>query len=790
MEDLNEQIERLTAKINSVAALQVDAQQQIAELRVELFRLKKMSSAQGAINAEPEKISESKPVEIPSKPVNEAAGKVYEKIFDHEAAAPKTETKRQERLEDSGGSELEKFIGENLISKIGIVILIIGVGIFAKFAIDNNWVTPLMRIVGGYSAGILLVGLAVRLKPKYLNFSAVLLSGGMTINYFITFFAYSFYGLIDQTTAFLLMVMFTVFTVAAALIYERQIIAHLGLVGAYFVPFLLSEDTGRYDVLFSYIAIINLGILAVSVKKYWKPLFYTSYAATWLIFGAWFLENYSPGSHFSLALGFSFIFFLIFHITFIVYKLISEEDIAIENVGLVLANAFIFYGFGYSMIDGNERFDHLLGSFTVANAGIHFFFALIIDRLKLPQKDLVYLSAILVLTFITIAAPVQIDGSVVTLFWSAEAAFLFWLGRSRAIRLFEYFSYPVMVCASLSLFHDWISLYDLSPSSAQAIYPLFNAQFAVGLFFIAAFALIVLINRSTEFENDEIGDDFRQLFSILIGTVLIFAVYNVFRMEIGTYFYYPLVAESENQSGVWRNDYEVFNIIWQLNYSMLFSAALGFINLNRLKSAVLGFANLLASGFIVFAYLTLGLYLLDVLRAEYFNESGEAGVHYFLIRYVCAACFAILSYVLFKYSRSQVISQFIPEKLLQTVFDIAFYLAILVLTSFEIMTWFEILEYADGLKYGLSITWGFYSVFLIVLGIIHRKLHLRIFAIALLAVTVAKLFLYDIADLPTIPKTIVFVALGILLLFVSFLYTKYKNVIFDEKSDPPAVADG
>jgi uncharacterized membrane protein len=48
---------------------------------------------------------------------------------------------------------------------------------------------------------------------------------------------------------------------------------------------------------------------------------------------------------------------------------------------------------------------------------------------------------------------------------------------------------------------------------------------------------------------------------------------------------------------------------------------------------------------------------------------------------------------------------------------------------------------------------------------------------ALLAVTLAKLFLYDIADLDTIPKTILFVTLGITLLLISFLYNKYKDVI-------------
>src|SRR5690606_28863716 len=102
------------------------------------------------------------------------------------------------------------------------------------------------------------------------------ISGGMAIMYFITYFAYAFYGLITQPAAFVLMVLFTAFTVVAALIYSKQIIAHIGLVGGYATPFLLSTGSANYPFLFTYIAIINLGILAISLKKYWKPVFYTS----------------------------------------------------------------------------------------------------------------------------------------------------------------------------------------------------------------------------------------------------------------------------------------------------------------------------------------------------------------------------------------------------------------------------------------------------------------------------------------------------------------------------------
>ena len=183
--------------------------------------------------------------------------------------------------------EIEKFIGENLINKIGILITIIGVGIGAKYAIDHQLISPLTRILLGYLVGVILFGFALRLKKKYGSFSAVLMSGSMAITYFITYAAYTFFALMPQYMAFGLMVLITVFTVYAAIKYDQQVIAHIGMVGAYGVPFLLSDGSGNILVLFTYMSIINLGIMVLAFQKYWKPLYYVSFALSWIIYLTW-----------------------------------------------------------------------------------------------------------------------------------------------------------------------------------------------------------------------------------------------------------------------------------------------------------------------------------------------------------------------------------------------------------------------------------------------------------------------------------------------------------------------
>ena len=138
---------------------------------------------------------------------------------------------------------------------------------------------------------------------------------------------------------------------------------------------------------------------------------------------------------------------------------------------------------------------------------------------------------------------------------------------------------------------------------------------------------------------------------------------------------------------------------------------------------------------------------------------------------------------IYKYTKHNFLKTAAPDFDFDTAFDFVFYSTILWFASSELLTWINIYDYRDSYKLGLSILWGIYALLLVILGIYKHKKHLRIGAIVLFAVTLAKLFLYDIASLSTISKTVVFVSLGIILLLVSFLYTKYKNSIFDSSDE-------
>lgn len=682
-----------------------------------------------------------------------------------------------------GKSNLEKFIGENLINKIGILITVIGVVIGAKYSIENNLISPLTRIILGYLMGLGLLGFAFKLKTKYESYSAVLVSGALAILYFITFAAYDLYGLFPQLFAFGIMLLCTVFGVVASLNYNKQVIAHIGLVGAYGVPFLLSNNSGNATVLFSYMALINIGILVISLRKYWKALYYVSFAFTWLIYGAWYVFN-SLNTDFYMGFTFLTVFFLIFYATFLAFKLLKSEQFKVGDIILILLNSFIFYGFGIAFLYGYENGESYLGLFTLANALIHFAVTLFIYKKKLADRKLFFLTSGFVLTFITIAIPVQLDGNWVTLIWAVEAALLFWIGRTKKVSFYEHLSYIMVVLAIFSLIMDWTNTYQQFGiyDSLATSKPFFNITLLTSLLCASAFGFMTWIQTKFNLEKMTVA---HKLMEFGLPVILILTLYFSFYLEVDYYWNNALEA-SKVQISETDGYYPYFNynlrnlgITWKIFYTMLFVSLLSLLNSFKIKNKVLGIVATCSSLLVALEFLSIGLYTLSELRENFLSQElskyFEIGDYNLYIRYIGFAFFAFLFFAI----RTLVRQDFMKINY-KIPFEIVMHITIVWISSSELLNWMDLSGSEQSYKLGLSILWGLYALLLIALGIWKKKKHLRISAIILFSFTLIKLFFYDISSLNTISKTIVFVSLGVLLLIISFLYNKYKHIISDE----------
>lgn len=788
-----QKINELEQRIGNLLYRQSVFYKEIKQLENELAELKRQSnfssvSATNTVKTPAEKPTE-RPVEKPiERPTETPAEKTTETPVITAPSTPKPQFSLPTINRPKQPSDLEKIIGESWINKIGILIVIIGVAIGAKYSIENELISPLTRIILGYLVGIGLLGFGIKLKPKFEGYSAVLVSGSISIFYFITYFAYSFYNLIPQILAFVMMLIFTVFTVFAAIKYNRVVIAHIGLIGAYAVPFLLSSGSGRVDILFSYMLIINLGILFISIKRDWKTLHYSAFFFTWLIYGSWFADKsfYSSLQGYeALGIGFATAFFLIFYGVSLFNNIISKEKLDKINIILILLNSFIYFGFGYGIFNSNTKLDTYLGLFTLFNAVIHFVVLFFIKSKKLADSTLFYSTLGMVFTFITIAIPIQLDGSWVTLLWIAQGTILFWIGKTKNIPIYEKISLPILGLSFLSLLEDWSFYRYANNGDIQAFW---NINFLTGILAILGYGFVVYLSRKhAETEENQKFSPFNAIKSFYLPALLILTAYLTFRNEIACYFNYWLensslkgkeISEIDEYS-LYNYDINVFKNIYLLAYSLVFFGGMALLNFHKFKNKVLGISAIVIGLLTLLSAQTFGLEELGELRYAYINggsnEYFDVNFNYILVRYLLWGSVAFALWAIFKNTKS------IIENIKFHIFlEMVIHISILNFLSNELVTWMDIAGYQDIFKLGLSILWSVYSLLLVSLGIYKKKKYLRISALVLFGVTLAKLFLYDISNLSTISKTVVLIVLGLLLLIISFLYNKFKDKIGDE----------
>jgi uncharacterized membrane protein len=705
----------------------------------------------------------------------------------------------------------EEFIGSKLITIIGIVILVIGLGIGVKYAIDRDLITELTRIVLAYVAGAILLLIAFKLKKNYKTFSAVLLSGAMASLYFTTFAAYSMYQLFGQLPAFVIMVLFTAFTVFAATIYSLQVIAIIGLVGAYAVPMLLSDGSGRIEIMFGYMTIINTGIMVLAFKKYWQLTNQLAFFLTWMIVGVWFMANYAfeyeltaVDRYFGIVMGFSFIFFLIFYISTMAYKIIRQEKFNALDVIRILVNSFAFFGIGYAAMN-NEWYEQYLGLFTLANAVVHFAFSYIVFKNKLLDRKMFYFLIALVLCFITLAVPVQLEGNWVTLFWAAEAALLFVIGRYKSVRFYEWLGFAMSFLAVCSLVHDWNQSYLVSYYNENLFWqtwrPLLNIQLLTSLFVLGSLGTILYVhNKKALSEEEHERFPVYKVFSILLSVTLFVLTYLSFSNEIIAYYSAAyekslvVVPSTEvwAEPGAVNNFYDSSLLSWKavmLNlYSLLYLIIFCALSIRRWTTDAVRWTSFGLNMIAALIFLMVGLASLSALRGFYLNQESTPYFVYsnwmITIRYISLAAVALLLFL----TRQLLGTSTFKELPLRKLFSgCIVHFFILIMLSNELVNIYR-LNYSANMdghgirmpvyKMGFTVLWSIYSFLLIAWGIFRKNKIARISAISLFGITLIKLVTFDTWDLSTGYKVIAYILLGVVLLVVAFLYQKFKLLIF------------
>jgi len=210
----------------------------------------------------------------------------------------------------------EAFMGVKLFAWLGGFSLFLGVVFMVKYSFENNLITPLGRIVIGGAIGLALIAAGWWLaNGRYRVTAQSLCATGILILYADLFAAHFFYGLISLTTAFFAMSAVTLASFILAANLSAQVIVILGLLGGFLTPALLPSGSDNAPALFLYIALLDLGLAAVALRKGWLYLILLAAIGTVLTQFGWAFQFFSAakgGRAFWIFLGFEALFFVFY----------------------------------------------------------------------------------------------------------------------------------------------------------------------------------------------------------------------------------------------------------------------------------------------------------------------------------------------------------------------------------------------------------------------------------------------------------------------------------------------
>ena len=608
---------------------------QVKELRMRVRRLEETLASRGIYPQAAPRVAEPVMQTAPILPVAQMAqGDLSPASFED---APPLFAGSTAKKTDS--RSLESKIGSQWFNRVGILAVLIAMAWFLKLAIDNQWIGPAGRVLLGLVAGAGLIAWSERFRAKgYAAFSYSLKAVGSGILYLSLWAAFSLFHLIPSSAAFAAMILVTAFNGFMAWAQEAELLALYGIVGGLSTPVLLSTSGNHEVTLFSYLLLLDIGVLVLVVLRPWSRLLFAAFLGTVVYFGGWLGEYYTDSQAWRTA-PFLTCFFLIFAFgpRLIRRKEIDETHMsAWDNLALVVlpvVNAALGFISFHGLID-QPKSSWAGPWLAVAFAA---FYLLI---LRLPERGwfrasppvLASLHLATAVVFLTLPIPLKAHGHWLTVGWLVEGGALFWVAiRVRSVLL----RVLAVLCFALGL----VALLALNPGVSST--PIWNARFGSYCVAIAVLAFGAWLgSRQTgeTYPESAFPGPAVAFASILVCNALILLAVS---LEIHNYWW---VFHLHGKSRL-SQDYEMYAQFTYSAWFMIFGAILLSVGFGR-ASAFLRWQALvllavavgkvfvvdvseLSQGYRILSFLGLGVLLLGVsyiYQRDWLNLKGRKPV--------------------------------------------------------------------------------------------------------------------------------------------------------------------
>ena len=670
------------------------------------------------------------------------------------------------------GTSMEYAVASNWLLRIGVLILVCGIGFFLKYSIDNDLLGEQARVALSVLTGVAMMAGGVRLvNGKYHLLSQGLLGGGIAVLYFSVFAAFSFYLLLDVYLSFLLMSLVTVSAAVLAVRLDSVLVAIFAIIGGYCTPLLLSTGQVNFIGLFSYMLLLGCGILTINWFKQWYLLNFLGFVFNYLLFfGA--MQSYQ-NSDFWRVLPFLTAFFVMYSTMVFLFCLVNRVKSTLLDLLALIINAALFFATAYHMIDAayGQIWVALLTVSLAAFYVGHIYFCLsrhVVDRELL--LSFIGLSAF----FVTITLPILLSREWVTVSWSLQALIMLWMaGKIRSTFLQQLAFLLYLIVLIRLVFSDLPDQYALAFSNEMPF-----GDYLLGLLErLVRFGIPVislgLAYRLTEHPAPEsaltceAGNDIPLLYdrsrllpaALIVAAGLLFLILQLELYRSFGYLYPPLKMP-------------VVTLVWV-------GAGLFFLQryLRQPADWLLLVLVLLMAG-ILLKVLLFDLLSWDLIMGQFaVNDAGwtirYGGIYSFelaLMRLLdFAAPIAFLWFALIRLKDKPGIDDNIRAGLGGAALILLFIFLTLEINSM-------LYQYVPGLRSGgVSILWSVFALSLVFNGIKRRISLFRMTGLGLFALVAWKVFFIDLARLEQVYRILAFIVLGILVLIGAYFYMRYRQ---------------
>jgi len=333
------------------------------------------------------------------------------------------------RAVETNWTDFESAAGKRWLTWGGVVILFLSAAFFLKHAFDVGWIGPGVQVLLAVAAGGVLLGLGeLFLRQDMRPLGRGLIGGGIMVLYAALFAAYSpnFYKtpvIESQELTFALMCGVTVIAMALAIRHDAISISFLAILGGMLTPILVSKGIDARDTLFSYILLLDVGVLAVAFYKKWRALDTLAFVGTIVLFWGWW-SKFGIGAPVGPPLAWLAAFWGLFAILPAAHHIRRRTELTVERLLMSMANATYGFAFAYLILEG--RPEDLAWAALVMSGAYLTLGVLVRFRGRDAKAMFGFIS--MSMLFLTLFAPLRFGLNGITLAWLGEAVVLVCLG--------------------------------------------------------------------------------------------------------------------------------------------------------------------------------------------------------------------------------------------------------------------------------------------------------------------------------------------------------------------------